>query len=250
MRDDLLDAQAAVDWADTQIPLFNNALTAWESDHPYRIVKEHDPDTGGYLVVALQHEPFPLTFSAWAGAVLNSLRSSLDLLAAALAHRNGERTNRSRHFPIFDSLHDMIDPLRGIDSAERKQWLSDSERAAIKSLKPYKGGDRFIWSLHELDIVRKHERLLISRPVVNGLIAVGSGLRRVWGEPPIEGQDHKTILLRVAPGEVSAITESNTYVSVDVRFHESAFGVADKQAVPVMGLFASRIGEVVKTFNV
>ena len=169
MRDDLLDAQAAVDWAVAQVPLLQQGFLDWQRRNPYRVVQERDPDTGQDVAVTYD-QPFPLTFNAWAGSIINSLRSGLDLLAAGLAARNNVRPSHKTHFPIFRSLHDMIDPLEGI---EGKKWLSTSERAAIKALKPYHGGDDTLWPLHRLDILRKHERLLSTSPDVKGFLMVG-----------------------------------------------------------------------------
>ena len=73
--------------------------------------------------------------------MINSLRSALDLLAAALATRNGEKPSPDTHFPIFACEQDIIDPLTGI---EGEKWLSKSDRATIKSFKPYRGGDSTI----------------------------------------------------------------------------------------------------------
>ncbi|HXP05926.1 MAG TPA: hypothetical protein VN808_17540, partial [Stellaceae bacterium] len=153
MRSDLLDAQAAVDWAVAQIPLLQQSLIDWQRRQPYDIVRQPDPKSEGDIVVAAQQTPLPLMFNAWIGATLNSLRSSLDLLAAALATRNGKKPSSKTHFPIFASEQAMLDPLHGLES---KKWLSNSERAAIKALRPYKGGDASLWPLHQLDILRKH----------------------------------------------------------------------------------------------
>jgi hypothetical protein len=38
--------------------------------------------------------------------------------------------------------------------------LPAKDRAIIESLKPYKGGNKLLYALHNLDIVRKHVRLL------------------------------------------------------------------------------------------
>jgi hypothetical protein len=164
MRDDLLDAQAAVDWAVAQIPLLQEGFLDWQRRNPYRVVQERDPDTGQDIAVTYD-QPFPLTFNAWTGAIINSLRSGLDLLAATLATRNRVKPNEGTHFPIFWSEQEMIDPLHEI---EGKKWLSQSERASIKALNPYKGGDDTLWPLHRLDILRKHERLLSTAPDVRG----------------------------------------------------------------------------------
>ena len=48
MRDDLLDAQAAVDWAKTQIPLLQEGFLEWQKARPYRVVKEPDPQSDDY----------------------------------------------------------------------------------------------------------------------------------------------------------------------------------------------------------
>src|SRR5437870_5431749 len=63
------------------------------------------------------------------------------------------------YFPIFDSEQRMLNPRKGIDS-KQWQWLSTSEKAIIKGLRPYKDGDDTIWPLHHLDITRKHHRLV------------------------------------------------------------------------------------------
>jgi hypothetical protein len=53
MRADLLDAQAAVDRADSQIPVLQKRLIAWQRNRPYKIVVEPDPtDANWELLVA------------------------------------------------------------------------------------------------------------------------------------------------------------------------------------------------------
>src|SRR5262249_52968080 len=116
-----------------------------------------DAEFQGFAIMARPTEPFPLIYSAWVGAVINSLRSSFDLLAAALAVRNGKAVTREIQFAIFESEQRMLDPNNGVDS---KSWLSAGDKTLIKSLKPYKGGDDTIWPLHNLDIERKHHPLL------------------------------------------------------------------------------------------
>lgn len=82
MRDDLLDAQAAVDWAVTQIPLFQSAFLEWSKDGPYHLVKEPDSDgSGSYAVIAHLRFPLPLTFNAWAGARLSARSVALSILS-------------------------------------------------------------------------------------------------------------------------------------------------------------------------
>jgi hypothetical protein len=249
MRDDLLEAWAGRDWAIAQIKLLMEELGRWQESRPYYALKKRDPQTREQLVVARLRLPMPLTFNAWVGAIINELRSSLDLLAAALARRNGKKPTNDRHFPIFDSELDMIDPLSGIDSAKRKKWLSAADRAAIKSLKPYKGVDDTIWPLHHLDIVRKHERLISAGISPIGILITGHRRTSVWGTKAIRVVDDETVLARFAPDDDIPVSHDNALIALDIRFNEAAFGYADEQVFPVLNQFAGRIREIIELFD-
>jgi hypothetical protein len=244
MRDDLLDAEAAVEWAVTQIPLMQDGFIRWQRSNPYNVVQERDPDTGRDIAVTYD-QPFPPIFNAWAGAIINSLRSSLDLLAAALATRNGGKPSHETHFPIFASDHEMIDPVDGI---EGKKWLSKPERAAIKALKPYKGGDHTLWPLHRLDILRKHERLLSTSPDVKGFLMIGRHMH-VGGTKAIKRLQNKTVLLNLSPGEILNATQGNTLLATFITFREPTLGLADEEVATVLRKFAGRVSEIVKLFT-
>lgn len=103
MRDDLLDAQAAICWAKSQIPKAQERWLEWQRSQPYAFTQEHDPQTGEELVIALEEKPLPLIANAEVGAIINSCRSSLDLLAAALALRNGPKPESNTYFPITEN---------------------------------------------------------------------------------------------------------------------------------------------------
>lgn len=45
MREDLLDAQAAVDWAEAQLKTFISRLSTWKATNPYVAIAETDSDT-------------------------------------------------------------------------------------------------------------------------------------------------------------------------------------------------------------
>ena len=75
MRDDLLDAQAAVKWAIIQIPRFQEALISWQRSQPYRLLVERDLNTGQDMAVAIEETPLPLVMNVEVGAIVNVLRS-------------------------------------------------------------------------------------------------------------------------------------------------------------------------------
>src|SRR5208282_820791 len=157
MRDDLSDAQVAVDWGKAQIKLLERRFLAWQAASVEIAFEQSDTDPSKKMAVAIEKVPFPLIIHAEAGAIINSLRSSLDILAASLARRNGVVPGHDTHFPIYRSAQEAIDPVAGI---EGKKWLSEAEVGIVKSIYPHEGRDSYPWTLHQLDIKRKHERLI------------------------------------------------------------------------------------------
>ena len=52
-------------------------------------------------------------------------------------------------------------------------------RAIIKTFKPYQGGNELLWSLHQLDIMRKHRRLIGVEPAPEFFRIAGSSLQPI-----------------------------------------------------------------------
>ena len=158
MRDDLLEAQAAIDWATANFPSLKQRLDGWLKLDVRVEIKELEPDVPNDLIVATEKEPLPLAFNVEVGAYLNALRSSLDILACAIARRHGVQKIDNVYFPVARSAdHFASGNYKG---KELIKGIPPAERAKIESLKPYEGGNLLLWSLHHLDIVRKHQRLL------------------------------------------------------------------------------------------
>jgi hypothetical protein len=88
MQDDLLPARASVDWAVAHLPSFQARLDAWLNGNIHTGIKELPPDVPNNLVVAVEKEQLPSAFQVEAGAYINAIRSSLDILAATLAQRH------------------------------------------------------------------------------------------------------------------------------------------------------------------
>jgi hypothetical protein len=165
MREDLEDAYAAVDWAVTYLPILGKIIDDWRSAPAFWLVEEPHPEIGQKLFKLEVNRPLPLTVNAAAGIVINSIRTSLDLLGASLAQRNGKIPTSEHHFPVYASGQDFCDPL---NAQKRKKWMRESECAVIESLKPYAGGNDLLYALHQLDITRKHERLVRAHLALSG----------------------------------------------------------------------------------
>jgi hypothetical protein len=207
------------------------------------LVVESDTKSGLQLLVAYPQKPFDLVINTEIGAIINSIRSGLDLLAAALATRNGVKSSEATHFPIFGSLHDFIDPKIGIES---KKWLSQREKATIKSFKPYKGGDFLLYPLHQLDIRRKHERLITIKPRIMAfsIQAEGPGLALHY-----QVLEDKTVLYRLPATSRFSSTQRNSHITAEIAFNEPSLGLIDEPAFPLLPRFAHRIAEIIRLFD-
>lgn len=138
----------------------------------YVEIRELPADTPNNILVAAEKEPLPLIFNAEAGAYINAIRSSLDILANALVERYGIRIREEEvYFPVVGSA--AIFAGERYKGAKFVQGLPAPERTIIETLKPYDGGNDLLWTLHRLDILRKHKRLLA--------IATNPGTFRITG---------------------------------------------------------------------
>jgi hypothetical protein len=159
MRPDLQDAKAAIDWAVSQLPSLQQRINAWVTDKPYAVRIDTDTEPGKKLYRLADIKPFDPLINAEAGAIIHSIRSSLDLLACTLAARNGFPNDKRTYFPIWKSQTDFLtnaDPR----PLEKIQRLSQIDQNVIKDLRPYPGGNNLLVALHNLDLTRKHRRLL------------------------------------------------------------------------------------------
>ena len=205
--------------------------------------EQSDTDASKNMMVAREKIPFPLIIHAEAGAIINSLRSSLDILAASLARRNGVTPDHTTHFPILRSQNDFIDPLEGI---ENKKWLSQADKRIIKSLHPYKGGNADLWSLHSLDIERKHERLIAldTRPYC--MFVTEHDSQDSSGFFSLRRLENKTVLLEFARDA----PEPQVTTTLDIIFDEVDLpAVHGKRVIPTLWNFAVMAAGIIERFD-
>ena len=170
MRDDLLDAKASVDWAVAQFEHLGRRLESWRNERSYSISEEPHPEMGKKLIRFSNIKMPPRILNAEVGAIINSLRSSLDVLVNTLAKHNspnGDSCPKDTQFPISSSRDNFFIGRH----AGRKQIkrLSDTDRAIIESLEPWRGGNNpLLIALHDIDIARKHRRLMKLARHLNG----------------------------------------------------------------------------------
>ena len=178
--DDLVFALAAVDWAEAQLPSFNERMQNWVDTNLDKRIEHLENNPTHDMLVAFQMEEFPLHFSVEFGAYINVIRSSLDILACAVAQRHGITKLDNVYFPIArDADRFSVGNYKGHEFIKA---ISVRNREIFESFKPYGGGNSALWQMHNLDVERKHRRLLSVEPKVANFWTVG------WGEIiPISG---------------------------------------------------------------
>ena len=224
---------------------------AWKESRPYAVIAEQDLETGEKLVVVHRTRPADLSFNVEAEIIIHAIRSSLDILAATLARRRGVVPNRDTHFPIFRTVIGFDDTARGIDARKCKSWLLESDRLAIKALRPYGGGDEFLYPFHHLNTTSKHERLLTIVPIIQSLTTSAWGERPALGKLTWQGSHDKAVLFRAPTTLRLRITESNPRITYAIAFSDVVEQtLADKK--PVFGAlrgYAARVSEIICMFD-
>jgi hypothetical protein len=245
MRADLLHAEASVNWAESQLPSFVKRIGEWLADN-IEIVIEQEPLPATHdTVIAVKKAAFPLTFNVEFGAYINAIRSSLDILATSLAKRYGACKPEDAYFPIArDEASFMTGRYR---AKEFVNGLPAAERAIIESLEPYVGGNALLVELNQLDVLRKHQRLIEVNVVPQSLHIPHSGpLGEIFiGEVIFpDRREDKTLLGRIrkdAAGRKLKFTPK-----VTLREPRSASG---KEVAAALGQFASAAHSIINLFD-
>jgi hypothetical protein len=240
LRDDLLDAQAAINWAEAQSNALTRRLIAWKRDKPYAVLVDTDSQPGKKLYRFADIKPLDPIINAEAGAIIHSIRSSLDLLACTLAARNGFPESKSTYFPIWKTQIDFADPKSLV--LKKIKRLSQADQVIIKDLRPYPGGNNTLCSLHDLDLTRKHRRLLKAFVFPRGIGFVGFPSQVSIGE--WHGFNEKTVL--------AATDASHPDGEVSIGLH-LAFGEAGaihgENFIATIRDFARLASAIVKLFD-
>jgi len=242
MKEDLRHALVPVNWAEAQIPILQGRLLAWQHTYPYKIVAEPDPSRGDReLLVAYLEKPLDPLIVGDVGAMVNSIRTGLNLMMAAVVSRHGIVPSRAPDFPIAETSTKF---LATVDNLENKKWIFALEAKAIKRTKAYNGGDGMLFHIGKLDNLRKHQRLLTVEPIPSQAnITVGEG---GFEQLMTRAQD-KTILYRFPTGAFSP-TKGNANIAAEIFLNETPAGVGDHPALLALRVYITRVNALIKSF--
>ncbi|MGO9171058.1 MAG: hypothetical protein ACLP7P_03715 [Rhodomicrobium sp.] len=239
MRDDLLDAQAVIDWAISQCDVFEAEVNAWIDSHP-RVIAEETNAHGGMKTFEVSVSDLPSLMDVQAGIIIHAFRSALDILAVALARRNGQTSVDHIHFPVSGSLD-----IFKTGGMKKVKGISTANIATIEGLNPYKGGNKLLFALHNMDLRRKHTRLIkvSGKPRLDAIAG--------WGEAPEvvsykEGGNpkNKTFTLIMRGGDPNY----KLYISPEITISETDL-LPSQPAVALLRKFASLTETIVDLFD-
>jgi hypothetical protein len=247
MKEDLLDADAAVRWAVSNLPSFQDRLNGWINASVEVVIKELPLDPDKDAIIAVEKEPFPRLLNVEAGAYINAIRSSLDILACAIGKRDSVLFPDRICFPVAENAERFE---RGdYNGSSFVKQLSGTHRKIIKSIKPYGGGNNLLFALHQFDIERKHRRLLFiaTRPVS---ITYGSSKKRDGDIIPLDDysipqrSQNETLLAHITKGA----KEHDIQLATKIAFYEPTL-IPLIPAVETIQLFAKLADSIIKAFD-
>jgi hypothetical protein len=255
MKDDLLEADASVRWAEANLLSFEQRLNARLAENVHMIVKELADDAAHDGLVVRQKASMPRAFTAEAGSYINLIRSSLDILATAIGKRDSAKNPDQIYFPIARSKEAF--ETGKYKGAKFVESLSGPNRKVIERLKPYPRGNNLLIAVHDLDIRRKHCALL-KLSVEPDSLTIGGDKTRVpipynlefFGDLPETRtkrlSDTETLIAFVPKGFVGH--QPDAKLTPVIRFNEAALSAL---VVPIaLKLFIEMADAAIKAFDV
>lgn len=243
MRSDLEHALVPVKWAQAQMPILKQRLIDWQRTYPYTIVAEPDPQRPDReLIVAYLEKPLDPLIVGDVGAMINSIRTGLNLMMATMVARHGIVPDRAPDFPIHEKA---LYFLKRVDELEAKKWISNIEARWIKRHKAHARGGiggEILFHVHKLDNLRKHQRLLTVEPVVSqAFITLAYGVEEL-----LTHMQDKTVLYRIPTGTFRP-HKGNTNVTAEIFLNETPAGIDDREAFLALRVYIQRVTEMIKS---
>jgi len=240
LRPDLLEAQAAIDWPIEWLPDLTQRLNAW-LERSITIEKRDAGENAEFdPIVAVETELLPLAFNVEVGAYINTIRSSLDMLAMSLMRRYDVPIKESQvSFPIAKDKAEF-------EKSELLRGLPDEPRGLMEAIRPYKEGNNLLFALHRLDILRKHRRLLKVelRPIhmsLTGTLKPGDFEPLATGTIQVGSE---TVLGLMRKGVAPTLVRSSFYVSI-----QEAEYLEKKPVIAVLHRLAMEAQTVINVFD-
>lgn len=235
------DAYASLDWADAQVDMISHDVATFLESNPYEVTRGPDEDGISDAIYMKLCKPVPHSIAPKVATAIQAQRNSLDYLAVALAESNGATRTDDVYFPICKEVSGFSDQR----TLRRIKRLATSDKDAILALKPYKGGNNYLFALHWLNRETKHQRLAAFGGASQ--LAGISGPGRFYGirtfNPVINTENSQKIAI------TNRKTDVNLHFSIDIKFREVAGEQVRIGLVPLLHTFSQVCREIVTGFD-
>lgn len=245
MADDIEEHFHRVDWAKGEISALRVEVETYLNSGPTSVKFHYDLGTGSRVYKIVENVPPPKGIQIRTGTIINELRSILDALACTLAKRNGAFSVDDVYFPTAKSALGFND--KAIQRKIRK--LSAADQALISGLKPYPGGNDLLYTLHSADIIRKHQRLVLSANQPRSL-QIGSESGWTLDGGRVFSIEYKTgpIGKGLVIAELAADYHIDFVASSEIVFSEP-FHIEGKELIATMNNFADLVHSILEIFR-
>ncbi len=149
---------------------------------PYVLAVRNDPKAGQNCYFIKTKKPIPDIIPLIIGDAIHNLRSALDLTVYPMVS-NKTKVTQSIQFPWASSFEKLDSTIKSRQMVLAGPKVVD----AIKSLNPYKGGDKAIEAVHLMDIIDKHHLILTAASTA--MMNWQEFCKFVPNSIPMDGQD-------------------------------------------------------------
>lgn len=190
-------------------------------------------DSGGYsLPFEMEVKPFPEETGAIVGDILHNLRAALDLMACDLCRLN-KQPIENVYFPFCETA----DELDGMIKRRHFDRTGDAAIALIKELKPYKGGNVALRTIHDLDVQDKHRTLI---PIMNQMTMPIIKVKDETGARLVDDEGNATPV-----GDWGDI-DDNSAVKI---FFPDYTGLAGRELLPTLHNLVKMTAGIIESFE-
>lgn len=147
--------------ANAHIEDFNSKASLFLRKHRSVVIQD-DISTGYRSIRMIGSEPIPLGLGLIIGDAMHNLRSALDNVIWELVSPHKPESPKKVQYPFVE------DPTK-LDDAIQKRLVhlaGPNVINIIKSSNPYRGGDKNLWAVHELNNIDKHRTPLFAEQVL------------------------------------------------------------------------------------
>jgi len=259
----LVGVYAKIGRAKEHIGELDAEIRRFEKSTPYIVQPRLEPTSGDTLFVLRVREEVPLRCNSIGGDCIHNLRSSLDYLARQLVLVNDGTPTKQTAFPIFDSAEKFETGALGQIKGASKEAV-----ALIKRLKPYRGGNDWLWRLHRLDIADKHREFITAEMAHEDVtIDMSIGMRKAAREAGFDWADRipstaigirpanrqyplvdGTVLYRIPAGVDPTEVDMDPKFTLQISFGKSE-GLEGEAVFPALHQLVGAVEDTVNLFR-